>query len=431
MAKLTTHARRMPVDLSRLVFHSGQIGRLKGIDLTYVHAGDGYSADFVGSFRLSPLRRSLAMDCRLEFFTFYIPMRWIDDDFQQMLLEGPSTSIRMQYQHLTDTPGETWRGNYVATNCNSFGDIPKYMHNAYLAVWNNYFKSPEKIDFDPNPANWNSDDAQFGLKTAHLKSYLTAPIPRDYQSTFNVSVAGETLNVKDLAQGEAMLLSDQQRDLFAQRYRDVVDMLGGDAPLDVDRRPQLLQRTSMWTSGYDVNGSDQASLGQYSGRAQQAFQHTVPRFFCREHGVVLTLAVARLPHVHYDALSYEVGCNDLSYATMIHDPIMAGVGGETDVPLWALYNGGGNDFVAMAHQQWHRVAAPAHVDERYELVDGFPFIGLIPATGNDDVVYIEPHDYDGMFQSDQLSQWNIQCKTNVTCQRYLTTTRDTLVSDDN
>src|SRR5207302_1693976 len=42
------------------------------------------------------------------------------------------------------------------------------------------------------------------------------------------------------------------------------------------------------SSGYDVDGTDQTSLGQFSGRVQQTYKHSVPRFFVPEHGTMFT-----------------------------------------------------------------------------------------------------------------------------------------------
>src|SRR5262249_3277659 len=39
----------------------------------------------------------------------------------------------------------------------------------------------------------------------------------------------------------------------------------------------------------DVDGTDQTSLGQFSGRVQQTYKHSVPRFFVPEHGTMFTL----------------------------------------------------------------------------------------------------------------------------------------------
>src|SRR5438093_2148204 len=54
-------------------------------------------------------------------------------------------------------------------------------------------------------------------------------------------------------------------------------------------------RSKLCASGYDVDGTDQTSLGQFSGRVQQTYKHSVPRFFVAEHGTMFTLALVRFP----------------------------------------------------------------------------------------------------------------------------------------
>src|SRR5207302_5616926 len=57
----------------------------------------------------------------------------------------------------------------------------------------------------------------------------------------------------------------------------------GKTSYDADNRPLLVMRSNLWASGYDVDGTDQTSLGQFSGRVQQTYKHSVPRFFVPEH----------------------------------------------------------------------------------------------------------------------------------------------------
>src|SRR5256884_230622 len=64
-----------------------------------------------------------------------------------------------------------------------------------------------------------------------------------------------------------------------QRYHDVISSFGGKTSYDADNRPLLVMRSNLWASGYDVDGTDQTSLGQFSGRVQQTYKHSVPRFF--------------------------------------------------------------------------------------------------------------------------------------------------------
>src|SRR5438132_9741173 len=61
---------------------------------------------------------------------------------------------------------------------------------------------------------------------------------------------------------------------------------------------------SLWASGYDVDGTDQSSLGQFSGRVQQTYKHSVPRFFVPEHGIMFTLALVRFPPTATKEIQY-------------------------------------------------------------------------------------------------------------------------------
>src|SRR5438105_14670079 len=76
-------------------------------------------------------------------------------------------------------------------------------------------------------------------------------------------------------------------------YHDVISSFGGKTSYDADNRPLLVMRSNLWASGYDVDGTDQTSLGQFSGRVQQTYKHSVPRFFVPEHGTMFTLALVR------------------------------------------------------------------------------------------------------------------------------------------
>src|SRR5258708_34460246 len=79
------------------------------------------------------------------------------------------------------------------------------------------------------------------------------------------------------------------------RYHDVISSSGGKSYYDADTRPLLVMRSNLWASGYDVHRTDQTSLGQFSGRVQQPYKHSVPRFFVPEQGTMFTLALVRVP----------------------------------------------------------------------------------------------------------------------------------------
>src|SRR5437773_3903280 len=55
-----------------------------------------------------------------------------------------------------------------------------------------------------------------------------------------------------------------------QRYHDVISSFGGKTSYDADNRPLLVMRSNLWASGYDVDGTDQTSLGQLDRKSGSA-----------------------------------------------------------------------------------------------------------------------------------------------------------------
>src|SRR5260370_1086372 len=83
-----------------------------------------------------------------------------------------------------------------------------------------------------------------------------------------------SIDIMGLQAAYANLHTDQERDYFMQRYHDVISSFGGKPSYDADNRPLLVMRSNLWASGYDVDGTDQTSLGQFSGRVQQTYKHS-------------------------------------------------------------------------------------------------------------------------------------------------------------
>src|SRR2546430_2078855 len=90
-----------------------------------------------------------------------------------------------------------------------------------------------------------------------------------------------SIDIMGLQAAYANLHTDQERDYFMQRYHDVISSFGVKASYDADNRPLLVMRSNLWASVYDVDGTDQTSLGQFSGRVQQTYIH----FFQAEVGI--------------------------------------------------------------------------------------------------------------------------------------------------
>src|SRR5260370_3490096 len=102
----------------------------------------------------------------------------------------------------------------------------------------------------------------------------------------------------------ANLNCEQERDYFMQRYHDVISSFGGKTSYDADNRPLLVMRSNLWAYGYDVDGAVQTSLGQFSGRVQHTYKHSVPRFFVPDHGTMFTLSLVLFPPTSTTEIQY-------------------------------------------------------------------------------------------------------------------------------
>lgn len=428
MSNVQTSAQREAIDLSHLGFLSGQIGRLKTVSWTPVVAGDSFQLDTVGALRLSPLRRGLAIDSTVDYFTFYIPYRhvygqtWID--FMKQGVDAPALPTVTTTEHINHTA-------YLGIINPSSQRIPKFLHQSYLNIYNNYFKAPWMPDrTEANPSNLNADDAAYGFRCCHLKTIWTAPLPPGTELSRQMTTGSTTIDVMGLQAAYAKLHTDQERDYFMQRYRDVIASFGGKTSYDADNRPLLLMRSNFWASGYDVDGTDQTSLGQFSGRVQQTFKHSVPRFFVPEHGVIMTLALVRFPPTCTAEHHYFVGKGSLNYTDIAADPTIVGNLPPREINLGDIFRAGGTSLdgkFKVAESIWYRTH-PSYVDPQYHLLAGFPFLQGPPLGTMTERILIKHQDYDQCFQSVQLGQWNAQAKFNVTVYRAMPTVRDSIMT---
>src|SRR2546428_9091950 len=104
-----------------------------------------------------------------------------------------------------------------------------------------------------------------------------------------------SIDIMGLQAAYANLHTDQERDYFMQRYHDVISSFGGKTSYDADNRPLLVMRSNLWASGYDVDGTDQTSLGRFSGRVNKPFNILGRRFLFLDLAPLLTLALVGFP----------------------------------------------------------------------------------------------------------------------------------------
>src|SRR2546423_12383788 len=128
-----------------------------------------------------------------------------------------------------------------------------------------------------------------------------------------------------------------------QRYHDVISSFGGNTSYDGDNLPFLVMRSNLWASGYDVDGTDQTSLGQFSGRVQQTYKHSVPRFFVPEHGTMFTLALVRFRPTATKEIQYLNANGALTYTDIAGVPVLYGNLPLREISLMGVFRYGDSD----------------------------------------------------------------------------------------
>jgi len=432
MSNVQTSAERAPHDMSHFVYTSGNIGALKVLSHENVNAGDSLSMNVVGSFRLSPLKRGLALDTCLEVFSFYVPYRHAYDadggtsfsDFMKAGINGDAILPVAEY----DQENSAYNTRFLGVRMNNDGTVPIWLFDGYRQIYNNFFKVPFEPDKLPTIDAMTDDERRDGFACQHLKTMWSAPVDSAYQATWDVDPNTDgTIDLVNLNAQYGRLHTEQERSLFMKRYRDVIESFGGYTTIDADSRPKLLMRSKFWASGYDVDGTDQSTLGQFSGRVQQTFNHKIPRWFCPEHGVVITLALVRFPPVVSGEIPYLCGNPSIDYSLISGDPAIVGNQSSQTIDMkHVLPQNDGTIRVPYAqYMRYH----PSHVDESYEDIGDFPFLEDYALNTGYAAGTIVTTSYDDAFQTRQLGHWNIQCKFNDTIYRNLPSARDALMTD--
>ena len=196
-------------------------------------------------------------------------------------------------------------------------------------------------------------------------------------------------------------------------------------------------RRTLHLSGYDVDGTDDASLGSYSGKAASLLKFGFPRKYFPEHGAIWIMCLLRFPPVHYSEIHPLFRASNPSYKVIAGDPaiFMSEPPAQLDSSQWWADQTSagsldsrtpdintvdrGNEEQVIPFGQHYRYH-PSRVHDDYRSVQGFPFVSDSSLSGTGyPQIYITDAEYDSVFQTQQLAQWQAQCRINVGAYRYI------------
>ena len=296
--------KRFPVDLGHYVWSCGVIGRLQGLACIPVLAGDSIGIDIQSLVRMSPYRRPLAIDARMDVYAFFVPHRHIyGDDWLDFVRDGGLETVALPDAGF-DCSGEY----YLAMNKPAGSNMhPRWRTGGYMHVWNRYFKYPrdDDLSFDEEPDLGDDDPNRRNHRS--LFGLPVGPLPRIWNQGIDeqialgnrtVNTAPNTFDLVALERTRRQFESAQERHWFAQRYDEVMKKVyGTGVSVDADERPTLLMSHKQWLSGSDVMGTDDAALGQMQGVSAATVMARMPNRHMSEHGAIWVLACVRYPSV--------------------------------------------------------------------------------------------------------------------------------------
>jgi hypothetical protein len=210
---------------------------------------------------------------------------------------------------------------------------------------------------------------------------------------------------------------------------------------DADQRPTLLGTETKWISGYDVDGTADANLGEYTGKSQVMVNMHLPTKFFQEHGLVWLMAVVRYPSIlAQETHNLTNGSQFNSYNAASGDPLASDMSSSQELTMNQLaYTGGSQTVGYHPTYQWFRTQPNAVHPKFIENDDssgdqlGYPFTDATQfSTSNElkELTYDGYHTPD-MYQSTQLAHWNMVGKVNCAAKRVVRPTVSQVYSISN
>lgn len=406
-------------DLSHYSMMCGKIGQLQTFSVVPVLPGDSMQLNLQGVMRLAALRRNLYIDARVDLAAFFISHYNVyGDDWINFIKAGVDESVTFT--------GDTLAVNFHCIGPWATGVVPKWWSQGLPMIWNWFWRDPSDVagilanDVFTTYGVSNLETL-WGLPTCHLERMWNSTILSTLTTAdYRLALDGGEVDLLNLSSLQARLKTELSRDWFMLRYNDILrGIFGGFSNKEVDKRPELLAHTSSWMSGYDVDATDTASLGTYSGKAQGVCNLSFPWKIFGEHGTLWIVGTIRFFPVHYAEKHLLMTKANPTYKEISGDPELIAREAPYSLNANEIFQGAGSvDLGKVPYAQWYR-EHPSVAHYLYSYSAGHPFIDGVPTTRNT-AVYIPSTMYDGAFISpDQMGHWNAQCFVGLASKRYV------------
>lgn len=440
--------RRNLFNKQNYLFECGKIGRLKGLKVFNVLAGESFSMDLQAAFRLSPLERALVMDCRIDLACFAVPHRHIYgfDDWENFLQAGEKETITFPHvQNGAENTRGTERAYLGCGDLSSIRQLPKWLVEGFNRIYGRFFVHPGFSDMDVHDEYYNDDlpttldGSDFGPYVGRLRRPWSVGMNKarhlrgvaERQAQASVSGSTATMDVIDVTAARAMYGRAVTEQYYGRRPVDLLRQIwGGNMSADADERPILLGRSTQWMSGYDVNGTAETTLGDFKGKADTICGLHIPMKFCPEHAAVFVVACLRFPPVHKDELQYLVRTPNPGYAEFTGDPIVLRTKPPREYFVREFFGNASNPDGSLGIRPdfEHLRYIPSHVHPHFQRSDTWPFLRFTTQNTSHRTFTRDENvdDWNNLFSNRELGHWQAYGNMDLAVKSYVPTAEEAL-----
>ncbi len=301
----------MKVQRGGLTLKTGKIGKVNCLRQQLMMPGERMNIDLKGSCRLESLRERDVMRINAHLGVFMTPLRWLWPEFPDYVKEGPNTAITPPT--IATTPGINWDslgiGSHDALGAN---DMLKFYFDAYLRVFNEWYKWPESADFVSVGVD---GDSAVPLSKAWSRTRLSAT--PDDTSEYTIDSSAPTIDVRELAEIQARFRGAMKRDVLSfGRWMELVsEVYKGKGSREVDQIPILIDQIEVGVNPREIPATDGASLGQWQSLYDFQIDHQIRGVVAPEHCVLtymLTVRFASVVEAKTPLADENIGWHDLT-----------------------------------------------------------------------------------------------------------------------
>lgn len=351
------------------ILKTGKIGRVNCIRQQLLMPGESIDISMRGTVRLESLRERDSLRINAHLGIFMTPVRWLDDNWTDIIKEGPETDKSISY-HQTDDMSRLGIGSYHGDGTVK---VPSFFLNSYLRVYNEWYKWPEDDDI----TSVHTDGA-IAVPLQHAWNRCRYSASPEHTEDYEVG-SGTEFDVRELAEVQGRFRAAMERDVLSyNRYMELIrEMYNADGSREVDQVPFKVDEVEIGVDPRELPATDASGLGQWQSLYDFGIDHQVKNVTCPEHCVVTYMLTLRFAPIIEGR--HPLANDRLSWAELVADPDILGSMPPQEVLIADIADFDSSTSLGYLPAGWQWRSGSDVVGRRVDAANSFPYM-LVPTS---------------------------------------------------